>query len=116
MRTSSWLHPLEQLHRDLYVDISRFRRQNLTKEEQTAGLSAWRRRCERAELDSQEELEAWTQHVDEEGKTFFFNRQERRSAWTDPRCYRCHVLRIHMKALRILCEHCGLDPPPPSDE
>ena len=48
----------------------------LCEEEQAAGLAAWRRRCERAELDSQEELEAWTQHVDEEGKTFFFNRQE----------------------------------------
>lgn len=115
MRTSSWLHPLEQLHRDLYSEISSFRRQSLTKEEQAAGISTWRRRCERAEIDSQEELEAWTQHVDEEGKTFFFNRQERRSAWTDPRCFRCHLLRLQMKALRVLCEHCGLEAPA-SDE
>jgi centrosomal protein CEP164 len=108
-RTSSWLHPLEQMHRDLYLEITRYRRQDLSKEEQAACLSAWRRRCERAELDSQEEIEAWTQHVDEEGKTFYFNRHERRSAWTDPRSFRCHVLRLQLKALRVLCEHWGLE-------
>jgi len=116
MRRSSWLHPLEQLHRDLYTEISRFRRASLSAEEKTTGLATWRRRCEQAEFDSQEELEAWTQHVDEEGKTFFFNRQERRSAWTDPRCFRCHVLRLQMKALRVLSAHCGLELPSSSDQ
>mmetsp|Transcript_19141 Transcript_19141/g.30735 ORF Transcript_19141/g.30735 Transcript_19141/m.30735 type:complete len:380 (-) Transcript_19141:106-1245(-) len=115
-RSSSWLHPLEQLHRDLYTEISQFRRQRLTQGQRASGLAMWRRRCERAEIESQDEMEAWTQHVDEDGKTFFFNRQERRSAWTDPRCYRCHLLRLQMKALRMLSDSFGLEPPPPSDE
>lgn len=49
----------------------------------------------------------WTEHTDEQGQKFFYNRDQQRSVWTDPRPARCHSLYLQMKALRVMSSHCG---------
>merc|ERR1712190_253433 len=105
--TSSWTHPLEQLHRDTYKGIVNFRSGDLSKEEQATELEKLRQKCEQAERDAHKELQAWTEHVDEQGQKFYNNREQQRSYWTDPRPARCHTLYLQMKALRCLSKHCG---------
>mmetsp|Transcript_97842 Transcript_97842/g.276948 ORF Transcript_97842/g.276948 Transcript_97842/m.276948 type:complete len:384 (+) Transcript_97842:126-1277(+) len=105
--SSSWTHPLEQLHRDTYKEIVNFRSGNMTKEEQIAELDKLRRQCEEAEREAHRELQAWTEHVDEQGQKFYNSREQQRSYWTDPRPARCHALYLQMKALRVLAKHCG---------
>lgn len=105
--TSSWTHPLEQLHRDTYKGIVNFRSGSLSKEEQVGELDKLRRQCEEAERDAHKELQAWTEHVDEQGQKFYNSREQQRSYWTDPRPARCHALYLQMKALRVLAKHCG---------
>jgi len=104
---SSWTHPLEQLHRDTYKAIVRYRSGNLSREEQLAELELQRKRVEEAEKEAHEELQAWTEHTDEQGQKFFYNKEEKRSVWTDPRPARCHSLYLQMKALRVLGKICG---------
>lgn len=104
---SSWTHPLEQLHRDMYKEIVRFRSGDLSKEEQAAELDSLRHKCEEAERDAHKELQVWTEHLDEQGQKFFYNRERQQSVWTDPRPARCHTLYLQMKALRVLSKHCG---------
>mmetsp|Transcript_107589 Transcript_107589/g.302934 ORF Transcript_107589/g.302934 Transcript_107589/m.302934 type:complete len:413 (+) Transcript_107589:49-1287(+) len=106
--SSSWTHPLEQLHRDTYKAIVNFRTKDLTKEEQLAELERLRRKCDDAERDAHRELQAWEEHVDEDNKKFYYNREKQCSAWTDPRPARCHELYLQMKALRVLSKHCGM--------
>jgi len=104
---SSWTHPLEQLHRDTYKSIVSFRSGDLSKEDQAVELEKLRRKCEDSERDAHKELQAWTEHVDEQGQKFYYNRDQQRSVWTDPRPARCHSLYLQMKALRVLSKHCG---------
>jgi hypothetical protein len=104
---SSWTHPLEQLHRDTYKRIVAFRNGDMSKEDQAVQLEKWRQECEEAEQDAHKQLQAWTEHVDEQGKKFYYNRDQERSTWTDPRPARCHSLYLQMKALRVLSKHCG---------
>merc|ERR1740138_433515 len=108
---SSWTHPLEQLHRDTYKSIVSFRSGDLSKEDQAIELEKLRRKCEESERDAHKELQAWTEHVDEQGQKFFYNRDQQRSVWTDPRPARCHSLYLQMKALRVLSKHCGQSAP-----
>lgn len=105
--TSSWTHPLEQLHRDTYKRIVGFRSGNFSKEEQVVELEGLRRECETAEREAHQELQLWTEHTDDQGQKFFYNREQQRSVWTDPRPARCHGLYLQMKALRVLSKHCG---------
>lgn len=104
---SSWTHPLEQLHRDTYKNIVAFRSGDLTKEGRASELEKLRRRCEEAEREAHRELQAWTEHEDEQGQKFYYNREQQRSVWTDPRPATCHSLYLQMKALRVLSKHCG---------
>jgi len=106
---SSWTHPLEQLHRDTYKSIVAFRSGDLSKEEQTAQVEKLRRKCEEAEREAHKELQAWTEHTDDSGQKFYYDREQQRSVWTDPRPARCHTLYLQMKALKALGKHCGLD-------
>merc|ERR1712060_956363 len=80
---------------------------DLSKEEQDTELEKLRQKCEQAERDAHKELQAWTEHVDEQGQKFYNNREQQRSYWTDPRPARCHTLYLQMKALRCLSKHCG---------
>mmetsp|Transcript_108906 Transcript_108906/g.216275 ORF Transcript_108906/g.216275 Transcript_108906/m.216275 type:complete len:383 (-) Transcript_108906:218-1366(-) len=104
---SSWTHPLEQLHRDTYKDIVKFRSGNLSREEQLAELELQRKKVESAEKEAHLELQAWTEHSDEQGQKFFYNKEQKRSVWTDPRPATCHILYLQMKALRVLGKFCG---------
>lgn len=104
---SSWTHPLEQLHRDTYKAIVSFRSGELSKKEQDAELAQMQRRCEASEREAHQELQAWSEHTDESGQKFYYNREHQRSVWTDPRPARCHELYLQMKALRVLSKQAG---------
>lgn len=104
---SSWTHPLEQLHRDTYKSIVQFRNGGQSKEDQARELENWRRRCEDSEREAHKELQAWTEHVDDQGTKFYYNSALQRSVWTDPRPARCHTLYLQMKALRALSRAAG---------
>lgn len=110
---SSWTHPLEQLHRDTYKCIVNFRSGDLSKEERTIELENLRRKCEEAEREAHRELQAWSEHTDEQGQKFYYNREHQRSVWTDPRPARCHALYLQMKALRVLSKQLGQTAPTP---
>lgn len=105
--SSSWTHPLEQLHRDTYKSIVEFRNGDMTADEQAGKLDKMRRKCEAAERAAHTELQAWTEHTDEQGKRFYYNSDRQQSVWTDPRPAHCHALYLQMKALRVLSKHCG---------
>lgn len=109
--TSTWTHPLEQFHRDIYNEIVDFRSRPCADEEQTVKLAACRLRCEQAEKESRRVLPVWTEHFDEAGRRFFFNRVEGRSVWTDPRRARDHKLHMQLQVYRALCEHAGVHDP-----
>merc|ERR1719217_700322 len=79
---SSWTHPLEQLHRDTYKQIVSFRTKDSPKEEQVIELEKFRQACEEAEREAHSELQAWSEHTDEQSQKFFYNREQHRSAWT----------------------------------
>jgi len=104
---SSWTHPLEQMHRDIYKSIVGFRGGDLSKKEKGAELERMRRSCEEAEREAHKELQAWSEHIDNQGQKFYYNREDQRSVWTDPRPARCHALYLQMKAVRELGRHCG---------
>merc|ERR1712176_718171 len=80
---------------------------DLSKEDQAIELEKLRRKCEESERDAHKELRAWTEHTDEQGQKFYYNRDQQRSVWTDPRPARCHTLYLQMKAVRVLSKHCG---------
>jgi hypothetical protein len=104
---SSWTHPLEQLHRDTYKRIVDFRSGSFSKEDQAAELEKMRHECDDMEREAHDQLQMWTEHCDEQGQKFYYNKEEQRSVWTDPRPARCHALYLHMKALRVLSKLCG---------
>lgn len=105
--TSSWTHPLEQIHRDIYKSIVHFRSGDLNKEEQILELERARRKCDEMEREAHRELGVWSEHTDETGQKFYYNREQKRSVWTDPRPSKCHALFLQMKALRVMSKHCG---------
>merc|ERR1711879_997230 len=59
------------------------------------------------EHDVHKDIAQWTEHTDEEGNRFYFNREERQSTWTDPRPAKCQVLYLKMKMLRLLMSSSG---------
>jgi hypothetical protein len=110
---SSWTHPLEHLHRDTYKCIVNFRSGDLSKEDRGAELDKMRRKVHEAEEEAHRELQAWSEHTDEQGQKFYYNREHQRSVWTDPRPARCHALYLQMKALRVLSKQLGQAAPAP---
>lgn len=104
---SSWTHPLEQMHRDTYKSIVHYRSGEVSKEDQVTELERLKRKCDNAERESIRELQAWSEHTDEGGQKFFYNREKQVSVWTDPRPARCHALYVQMRALRDMSKHCG---------
>lgn len=106
-RVSSWTHPLEHIYRETYKTIINFRNTNLNPQERGEQLHALQRECQQMEAEVHHEITAWTEHTDEHGHKFYFNREERRSTWTDPRPAKCHILYLKMKMIRILSQHAG---------
>jgi len=105
---SSWTHPLEQLHRDTYKQIIGFRSGDMPSDEQKVKLKKLQVECEDSEKKAHVELQAWTEHTDEQGQKFYYNRDKQTSVWTDPRPARCHCLYLQMKAVKVLGKHCGV--------
>merc|ERR1712232_569836 len=59
------------------------------------------------ENDVHKEIAQWTEHSDEQGNRFYFNREERQSTWTDPRPAKCQILYLKMKMVRLLQSSMG---------
>lgn len=106
---SSWTHPLEHVYRETYKTIVDFRNSNLTPQEKSAQLHQLQHECQQQEQEVHREITAWSEHTDERGHKFYFNREQGHSSWTDPRPAKCHILYLKMKMIRILCQHAGVN-------
>merc|ERR1712048_911597 len=102
MRMSSWTHPLECIYRETYKTIVNFRNANMTAQERSEKLHALQLEVKQMENDVHTEIKQWTEHSDEQGNRFYFNREERQSTWTDPRPAKCQILYLKMKMIRLL--------------
>jgi hypothetical protein len=101
-RVSSWTHPLEHTYRETYKTIVNFRNANLAPQDRADRLHQLQLEVKQMEHDVQKEIQQWTEHTDEQGNRFYFNRDERQSTWTDPRPAKCQVLYLRIKMLRLL--------------
>merc|ERR1719201_1462003 len=102
VRVSSWTHPLEHIYRETYKTIVNFRNANMSPQEWNDKLHQLQLEVKQMETDVHKEIAQWTEHTDEQGNRFYFNREERQSTWTDPRPAKCQVLYLRMKMLRLL--------------
>merc|ERR1712232_1274013 len=107
MRLSSRTHPLETVYRETYKQIVSFRNGNLSSQERVDKLHQHQLDIKQLENDVHKEIAQWTEHTDEQGNRFYFNREERQSTWTDPRPAKCQILYLRMKMLRILQSNVG---------
>jgi hypothetical protein len=106
---SSWTHPLEHLYRDTYKTIVHFRGASLSPQERVDELHKLQQECHQMEREVHDEITAWTEHTDDQGHRFYFNRVKGKSSWTDPRPAKCHILYLKMKMIRILCQQAGVN-------
>lgn len=102
LRTSSWTHPLEQAHRDMYRRLVACRSPQLSDAERAGECELLRRKCEETANDARDELEAWSEHADEHGRKFFYKRHLRRSSWTEPMPALQHMILFSQKICREL--------------
>jgi hypothetical protein len=107
MRVSSWTHPLEHIYRETYKTIVTFRNANMSPAERQQKIQALQEEVKQMETDVHREIAQWTEHNDEQGNRFYFNREERQSTWTDPRPAKCQILYLRMKMLRLLASSTG---------
>jgi len=110
MRVSSWTHPLEHIYRETYKTIVNFRNANMAPSERSERLHQLQHEVKQMEHDVHKEIAQWTEHTDEQGNRFYFNREERQSTWTDPRPAKCQILYLRMKMLRLLQSSTGGTP------
>lgn len=101
MRVSSWTHPLEHIYRETYKTIVNFRNSNMSPQERAEKLHQLQQEVKQMEIDVHKEIAQWTEHTDEQGNRFYFNREARESTWTDPRPAKCQILYLRMKMLRL---------------
>merc|ERR1712039_39933 len=101
-RVSSWTHPLEITYRETYRTIVNFRNANMAAQERADNLHKLQKEVSEMETEVQKQIAQWTEHADEQGNRFYFNREERQSTWTDPRPAKCQILYLRMKMLRLL--------------
>merc|ERR1719498_1138720 len=106
---SSWTHPLEHLYRETYKTIVSFRSSSLATQERVDELHKLQQECHQMEREVHDEITAWTEHTDDQGHRFYFNRVKGKSSWTDPRPAKCHILYLKMKMIRILCQQAGVN-------
>merc|ERR1712146_467652 len=71
-------------------------------QERAEGLSRLQLEVRQMDQETQKEVAKWSEHQDEQGNRFYFNKEERQSTWTDPRPAKCQVLYLKMKMLRLL--------------
>merc|ERR1712060_235092 len=89
-------------YRETYKTIVNFRNSNLAPQERSENLHQLQVEIKQLEVDVHKEIAQWSEHTDEQGNRFYFNREERQSTWTDPRPAKCQVLYLRMKMLRLL--------------
>ncbi|CAE7257654.1 Cep164 [Symbiodinium natans] len=106
-RVSSWTHPLEHVYRETYKTIVNLRNSNMSAQERGDALSKLQAEVRQMDQETQKEVAKWSEHQDEQGNRFYFNKEERQSTWTDPRPAKCQVLYLKMKAFRILSSTAG---------
>merc|ERR1712039_922785 len=82
--------------------IVTFRNSNLSPSERSEKLYQLQLEVKQMEHDVHKEIAQWTEHTDEQGNRFYFNREERQSTWTDPRPAKCQILYLKIKMLRLL--------------
>merc|ERR1712224_820046 len=78
--------------------------------ERSERLGQLHQEVKQMEHDVHKEIAQWTEHTDEQGNRFYFNREERQSTWTDPRPAKCQILYLRMKMLRLLQSGAGATP------
>merc|ERR1711879_928755 len=93
--------------RETYKTIVHFRNSNWGATERAEKLSQLQAEVKQMEHDVHKEIAQWTEHNDEQGNRFYFNREERQSTWTDPRPAKCQILYLRMKMLRLLASSTG---------
>merc|ERR1719305_1530650 len=93
---------MEKIYRDTYTTIVSFRNASMSAAERSERLAQLHQEIKQMEHDVHKEIAQWTEHTDEQGNRFYFNREERQSTWTDPRPAKCQVLYLRMKMLRLL--------------
>lgn len=108
MRVSSWTHPLEHIYRETYKTIVTFRNANLAAAERDKQIKELHKDVRDMEEKVQTEMKQWTEHHDEQGNRFYFNREEKQSTWTDPRPAKCQILYLRMKMLKLLSSNAGV--------
>eukprot|EP00437_Effrenium_voratum_P023237 CAMPEP_0181398774 /NCGR_PEP_ID=MMETSP1110-20121109/1228_1 /TAXON_ID=174948 /ORGANISM="Symbiodinium sp., Strain CCMP421" /LENGTH=422 /DNA_ID=CAMNT_0023520763 /DNA_START=55 /DNA_END=1324 /DNA_ORIENTATION=+ len=101
-RHSSWTHPLEQVYRDTYKTIVGLRNSTMPPQDRADALAKLQAEVRQMDQDTHREVAKWSEHQDEQGHRFFFNKEERLSTWTDPRPAKMQVLYLKMKMLRLL--------------
>lgn len=106
-RVSSWTHPLEHVYRETYKTIVNFRNSNMAPPERLDKLHDLQAEVTQMEKEVQKEISQWTEHCDEQGNRFYFNREERQSTWTDPRPAKCQILHLRQKMLHLLQSNAG---------
>merc|ERR1712070_1288869 len=97
----------EHIYRETYKTIVNFRNANMSSQERHEKLQQLNQEVKQMELDVHKEIAQWTEHTDEQGNRFYFNREERQSTWTDPRPAKCQILYLRMKMLRLLASNTG---------
>merc|ERR1712232_440977 len=90
--------------------IVNFRNANMAAQERGEKLHQLQLDVKQMEHDVHKEIAQWTEHTDEQGNRFYFNREERQSTWTDPRPAKCQILYLRMKMLRLLQSSTGATP------
>mmetsp|Transcript_24247 Transcript_24247/g.68087 ORF Transcript_24247/g.68087 Transcript_24247/m.68087 type:complete len:500 (-) Transcript_24247:39-1538(-) len=110
MRVSSWTHPLEHIYRETYKTIVNFRNANMAPQERGEKLHQLHLEVKQMEHDVHKEISQWSDHMDEQGNRFYFNKEERQSTWTDPRPAKCQILHLRMKMLSLLQSSSGATP------
>merc|ERR1712139_287598 len=87
--------------------MGNFRNANMSSQERHEKLQSLNQEVKQMETDVHKEIAQWTEHTDEQGNRFYFNREERQSTWTDPRPAKCQILYLRMKMLRLLASSTG---------
>merc|ERR1740121_1682150 len=82
----------------------------MNQQERNDNLHQLQVEIKQLEVDVHKEIAQWSEHTDEQGNRFYFNREERQSTWTDPRPAKCQILYLRMKMLRLLQSGAGATP------
>merc|ERR1712087_577099 len=95
------------MYRETYKTTVNFRNANWAAAERQEKLHQLQTEGKQMGHDVQKEIAQWSEHTDEQGNRFYFNREERQSTWTDPRPAKCQILYLRMKMLRLLASSTG---------